>query len=459
MDVQEGVLRVSLTSGKNLMIADVGGTSDPYCKLMLIKDKNYADPVKLQTSKIIPKNLNPYWGETFYFNNCKRSDLLLVKCYDHDLVGSDDYLGTVCVSLANLVVNKPVDQWFTLQHVEHGEIRMKITSINFGITRKMTINGSEVINNEENTSSKPLLISSHSFQKVHSASSPDQSIANMSANIYQSNHHTNQPPMSQSSSDISLTESNSNLNDISNYNNNNNHNNNYKNNHQNDHHNEMKKEVKMTISAKLNDERTGEEEEEEDEDDKLVAPLLQIAVQERDAVDKFQDAVGTVGEVGMKVGEKGIKTVAAVGDIGVRAVGSFFKTLTRDRSKKEYEKKCADIEKETIDGGEYSLMEGFLEQKASNHITWNSRYFLLKNYILYCYKKSKAEESPKKIKLVNANVVFQSSENVFKLTTESGDVFRLRAADEETTFKWYRALSRNIRISKEGRFVRLNSQI
>jgi hypothetical protein len=171
-------------------------------------------------------------------------------------------------------------------------------------------------------------------------------------------------------------------------------------------------------------------------------------------MDKFNDAVGEIENLGLKVGEKGIKTVAAVGNIGVRAVENFFKTIIRDKSKKEYATKCLELKKDLSEStGDYEEIEGVLEQKSA-HFTWFSRFFVLKKFFLVSYKKSKSEEKPKdKIPLNGSTISFKKDQYTFKIVTETGVEYSLRANDEETTFKWYRAISRNIQIAKTGRFT------
>lgn len=59
-------IKIDLKNGKNLAIRDRNGTSDPYAKFILNNKLIYK-------SKIIFKNLNPVWNETFTFKLMHKS--------------------------------------------------------------------------------------------------------------------------------------------------------------------------------------------------------------------------------------------------------------------------------------------------------------------------------------------------------------------------------------------------
>ena len=126
----QGLLRIHLLQGKRILIADACGTSDPYCVLTVGDPKEKKLPKK--QSKIIDRNLDPVWNQVFVFP-AKSSDILTINCYDKDVVGKDDFLGKVVLPLDTLVQGKAVEQWFDLELVNTGEIRVKITALNFGL--------------------------------------------------------------------------------------------------------------------------------------------------------------------------------------------------------------------------------------------------------------------------------------------------------------------------------------
>jgi len=80
-------LQLTVLAGKNLMAADRGGTSDPYVRLRL------GDSKEALKTKVIKKNLNPEWNETFDLKLERLHESLTIECFDYDLMGSDDSLG------------------------------------------------------------------------------------------------------------------------------------------------------------------------------------------------------------------------------------------------------------------------------------------------------------------------------------------------------------------------------
>jgi len=94
----------------------------------MLKIKNH----KKKISRVIDRNLNPVWNQTLIFH-ASLDDIVTVSCFDKDLVGKDDALGKFQFPLNTLVYGKPVDQWFDLQLVESGDIRMIITALDFGL--------------------------------------------------------------------------------------------------------------------------------------------------------------------------------------------------------------------------------------------------------------------------------------------------------------------------------------
>jgi len=78
-----GTLKVTLIEGTNLPAMDRGGTSDPYCKLKI-------QPHASVKSKVIKKNLNPRWNETFEFKDVSIQSPLELTCYDDDTLGDEE---------------------------------------------------------------------------------------------------------------------------------------------------------------------------------------------------------------------------------------------------------------------------------------------------------------------------------------------------------------------------------
>lgn len=71
---------------------DIGGTSDPYCRVTLLPDKKH----RLET-KIKRRTLHPRWNETFYFEGFPLAKLasrvVHLHVFDYDRFSRDDSIG------------------------------------------------------------------------------------------------------------------------------------------------------------------------------------------------------------------------------------------------------------------------------------------------------------------------------------------------------------------------------
>ncbi|KAM6942732.1 multiple C2 and transmembrane domain-containing protein 2 [Xenentodon cancila] len=92
------LLTINLKEGRNLVIRDRCGTSDPYVKLKL-------DGKTFYKSKVVYKNLNPSWNECFSLPLKDLNQKIYIKVYDRDLT-TDDFMGSACVLLSDLEIDK-----------------------------------------------------------------------------------------------------------------------------------------------------------------------------------------------------------------------------------------------------------------------------------------------------------------------------------------------------------------
>ncbi|XP_050932350.1 LOW QUALITY PROTEIN: multiple C2 and transmembrane domain-containing protein 2-like [Lates calcarifer] len=92
------LLTINLKEGRNLVIRDRCGTSDPYVKFKLEGKTFYK-------SKVVYKNLNPTWNETFSLPVKDLNQKLYIKVYDRDLT-TDDFMGSASVTLSDLEIDK-----------------------------------------------------------------------------------------------------------------------------------------------------------------------------------------------------------------------------------------------------------------------------------------------------------------------------------------------------------------
>lgn len=112
-----GLVEISLIEGRDLVAADIRGTSDPYVRLQ------YGNLTR--KTKVLYKTLNPKWNQTFEFPNNGSTLELHVK--DHNPVLPASNIGDCVVEYQGLPANEMFDKWIPLQGVKKGEIHIQIT--------------------------------------------------------------------------------------------------------------------------------------------------------------------------------------------------------------------------------------------------------------------------------------------------------------------------------------------
>ncbi|XP_056622605.1 multiple C2 and transmembrane domain-containing protein 2 isoform X1 [Triplophysa dalaica] len=101
------LLTINLKEGRNLVIRDRSGTSDPFVKFKL-------DGKNIYKSKVVNKNLNPTWNESFSFPIRDVDQTVHVKVYDRDL-RSNDFMGSGSFAVSKLELNRRVLLTLTLE--------------------------------------------------------------------------------------------------------------------------------------------------------------------------------------------------------------------------------------------------------------------------------------------------------------------------------------------------------
>nr|XP_013815148.1 PREDICTED: extended synaptotagmin-3 [Apteryx mantelli mantelli] len=121
--VPYGVIRVHLLEAENLVQKDsflgaIRGKSDPYA-LLRVGTAQYR-------SKTVSRDLNPIWNETFEFvvHEVPGEDLE-VDLYDED-PDKDDFMGSLFISLADVMNDRTVDEWFPLSKTTSGHLHLKL---------------------------------------------------------------------------------------------------------------------------------------------------------------------------------------------------------------------------------------------------------------------------------------------------------------------------------------------
>ncbi|XP_027002943.2 extended synaptotagmin-1 [Tachysurus fulvidraco] len=125
----EGVLRIHLMEGKNLIPKDnlmggmVKGKSDPYV-VINIGGSTFK-------SLVVKENLNPTWNEMFevVLTDLPGQDLTL-EVFDKDMDMKDDFMGRLKIKLSDIIKTKHMDEWFTLSDVKHGHVHLALEWLN-----------------------------------------------------------------------------------------------------------------------------------------------------------------------------------------------------------------------------------------------------------------------------------------------------------------------------------------
>ncbi|XP_065860725.1 uncharacterized protein [Euphorbia lathyris] len=112
-----GWIELVIIEGKDLIAADIRGTSDPYVRVQ------YGNLKK--RTKIMYKTLNPKWNQTLEFPDDGGPLMLHVK--DHNALLPTSSIGDCTVEYQRLPPNQMSDKWIPLQGVKRGEIHIQIT--------------------------------------------------------------------------------------------------------------------------------------------------------------------------------------------------------------------------------------------------------------------------------------------------------------------------------------------
>jgi Ca2+-dependent lipid-binding protein len=104
-------LVIEVIEAKGIKAADRGGTSDPFA---ILSFNGGSKRLSSQKTKTIHKTLEPVWNESFTTSLDSHPHELCVDIFDYDLVGMNDFLGRVKVSINLIQHNSTVQQWFEL---------------------------------------------------------------------------------------------------------------------------------------------------------------------------------------------------------------------------------------------------------------------------------------------------------------------------------------------------------